>query len=446
MKKRLLSTLLAAAMTLAFAACDGNTTFAGGSSAGSSLAGASAASTDTAAPGGGYDLTMWVFQDWTVGRAGEIFNEWAEGYKKQNPNVKSITFVGKPDTEIVSGFLAGGGLPDMFAIQFLNGKKIVSNAKILNLQPYYDAASDDWKSAQNPGAMKDLMENPAGTCWGVPLTANCELLYRNLTVLEACGIDTTKRPATMDELLSQFETVKQKGYDVLPNLTANDWVTSSFICGNPDLKIGWEDGKTTITAEALLPGYEILKKVGTYSAPYIFLDQAATDAFVGNKLAFSIHGPFLNPNLEAAAEKNPEFKYDAIPMPSQVAGGPYSASFGNEWAGGVDSGDSGKNDAIAGFLMYITEAEQMKTFCKDMGRPVMNSKAMEEVASAPDAPWLLGVCNEIINNCVNQAVPFKCDMMWETGCADSMFGLWDGSLTDTKAAAEASIAAINENA
>lgn len=393
----------------------------------------------------GYDLTMWLFQDWTVGRAAEIWNEWAEGYIARNPAVKSITFVGKPDTEIVSGFLAGGSLPDMFAIQFLNGKRIVSNANILNLQPYYDAADDAWKAAQNPGAMKDLQSNPEGTTWGVPLTANVQLLYRNLAVLEACGIDTSKEPADMNELLEQFEIVKNNGYDVLPNLTANDWITATFVAGNPELNIGWEDGETTITTDMLVPGYELLKKIGPYSAPYTFLDQAATDAFTGNKLAFTIHGPFLNPNLEAAAAQNADFRYDAIPCPSQVAGGPYCAAYGNEWCGGVDSGDQGRNDAIAGFLMYITEAEQMKTFCRDMGRPVMNVAAMDEIASAADAPWLLTVCNRIINNCVNQAVPFRCDMMWETGCADSMYSLWDGSMDDVAAAAQESIDMINEN-
>ena len=96
--------------------------------------------------------------------------------------------------------------------------------------------------------------------------------------------------------------------------------------------------------------------------------------------------------------------------------------------------------------MYITDTEQIKTFCREMGRPVMNNAAMDEIASDPEAPWLLGVCNEIVNNCVNQAVPFRCDLMWETGCADSMFGLWDGSITDVKAAAEQSIQAINDNA
>lgn len=394
----------------------------------------------------GYKLTMWLFQDWTVGTATEIFNTWADEYIAQHPEVKSITFVGKPDTEIVSGFMAGGSLPDMFAIQFLNAKRIVESANILDLKSYYDAAEEGYKNALNADAMKDLSTNPEDTLWGLPFTANCQILYRNLTVLEACGIDTSVRPATINELLAQFESVKQNGYDALPNLTASDWVTSAFVCGNPDLKIGWENGSTTITAEALEPGYEILKRVGPYSAVYTFLDQAATDAFTQNKLAFTVHGPFLNPNLEAAAKANSEFRYDAIPMPSQVAGGPYSASYGNEWLGVVDSGDEGRNAAAAGFLMYITDTEQIKTFCREMGRPVMNNAAMDEIASDPEAPWLLGVCNEIVNNCVNQAVPFRCDLMWETGCADSMFGLWDGSITDVKAAAEQSIQAINDNA
>ena len=53
-------------------------------------------------------------------------------------------------------------------------------------------------------------------------------------------------------------------------------------------------------------------------------------------------------------------------------------------------------------------------------RQVMNNDAMDEIANDPESPWLLSVCNEIVNNCVNQAVPFRCDMMWETGCADSI--------------------------
>ncbi|MFQ9679009.1 MAG: hypothetical protein ACLRZH_01880 [Ruthenibacterium lactatiformans] len=51
-------------------------------------------------------------------------------------------------------------------------------------------------------------------------------------------------------MLEQFAAVQENGYDVLPNLTASDWVTSAFVCAT-DLKVGWENGETTITAEAL---------------------------------------------------------------------------------------------------------------------------------------------------------------------------------------------------
>ncbi len=71
---------------------------------------------------------------------------------------------------------------------------------------------------------------------------------------------------------------------------------------------------------------------------------------------------------------------------------------------------------------------------------------MEEIANDPNAPWMLGVCNDIINNSVNQGVPFRCDAGWYSGAADAMFGILDGSVTDLQAAAEESIANINENA
>ena len=114
--KRILSLVLVLVMVAGLAACGGGGTSGAGSSTPAEPAGRQGS-------GEGYELTMWLFQDWTVGTAAEIFNTWADEYIAQHTEVKSITFVGKPDTEIVSGFMAGGSLPDMFAIQFLNGKR-----------------------------------------------------------------------------------------------------------------------------------------------------------------------------------------------------------------------------------------------------------------------------------------------------------------------------------
>lgn len=97
--KRILSLVLVLVMAAGLAACGGGGTSGAGSSTPAEPAGSQGS-------GEGYELTMWLFQDWTVGTAAEIFNTWADEYIAQHPEVKSITFVGKPDTEIVSGFMA----------------------------------------------------------------------------------------------------------------------------------------------------------------------------------------------------------------------------------------------------------------------------------------------------------------------------------------------------
>ena len=101
--KRILSLVLVLVMAAGLAACGGGGTSGAGSSTPAEPAGSQGS-------GEGYELTMWLFQDWTVGTAAEIFNTWADEYIAQHPEVKSITFVGKPDTEIVSGFMAGRNL------------------------------------------------------------------------------------------------------------------------------------------------------------------------------------------------------------------------------------------------------------------------------------------------------------------------------------------------
>lgn len=96
--KKFVSLLLALAFAFSLCACSGSPD---GTSSGAESGTSSEGNAD------GYELTMWLFQDWTVGTAAEIFNTWADEYIAQHPEVKSITFVGKPDTEIVSGFMAG---------------------------------------------------------------------------------------------------------------------------------------------------------------------------------------------------------------------------------------------------------------------------------------------------------------------------------------------------
>ena len=67
--KRILSLVLVLVMAAGLAACGGGGTSGAGSSTPAEPAGSQGS-------GEGYELTMWLFQDWTVGTAAEIFNTW----------------------------------------------------------------------------------------------------------------------------------------------------------------------------------------------------------------------------------------------------------------------------------------------------------------------------------------------------------------------------------
>ncbi len=74
--KRILSLVLVLVMAAGLAACGGGGTSGAGSSTPAEPAGSQGS-------GEGYELTMWLFQDWTVGTAAEIFNTWADEYIAQ---------------------------------------------------------------------------------------------------------------------------------------------------------------------------------------------------------------------------------------------------------------------------------------------------------------------------------------------------------------------------
>ena len=53
----------------------------------------------------------------------------------------------------------------------------------------------------------------------IPYTGFGEIMYRNLTVLEAAGIDTATPPATWEEWYAQMQKVKESGKFAVPDQT-----------------------------------------------------------------------------------------------------------------------------------------------------------------------------------------------------------------------------------
>ena len=80
------------------------------------------------------------------------------------------------------------------------------------------AMPEEFRAQFDQDALKSCMPKP-DELYCLPYTGFGSLLFRNLTVLEKAGIDTTKPPATWDEWFAQMKKVKDAGMFAIPDET-----------------------------------------------------------------------------------------------------------------------------------------------------------------------------------------------------------------------------------
>ena len=63
----------------------------------------------------GIVLDFWVYSDFTQDVSWEVMKGWAEDFIANDADVTGINFTGKNDNELLTGLMAGVGLPDAFS-------------------------------------------------------------------------------------------------------------------------------------------------------------------------------------------------------------------------------------------------------------------------------------------------------------------------------------------
>ncbi len=325
-----------------------------------------------------YDLTFWVYSDWTAGKQAELLTKWADEFVAAHDNVASITMLGKNDNELLTGVMAGVGLPDCYSASFRDGLKYYESVNLLDLKPYYDAASADYRDGWIDEAIESV-EIDSGM-WALPYMSYIPLVFRNLDVLEAAGVDTAKDLSwTWDDFLTQCEAVQAAGYDAT-HKWSGDWYTAgAILAAETALTPGLENGKTTVTADQLLRTFQTVAAIAPYATSLSYSDDASVEAFKTNKLAFTIEGPWNVEGYDASG-----VNYDIMPVPALEEGGKNGGMKGWDAVYAVDSGDATRNELVAEWLMYITNYTNQKEWTSYVGRPVLR----EDVMSDPDTQTL----------------------------------------------------------
>lgn len=429
--KKMLSWVLAAALTAG--------TLAGCGSGGSGAAdpkGSEAASADSGGSSGGgaqaeaggttedgkYDLVFWVYSDAVLNDQGKLFDQWVKEYCEENPQVNSITLVGKNDADLLTSLMAGVGLPDMFFASARNMRQYKEAIDLLDLTPVYES-EEGYKDGFYDSAMEAVTQD--GGMWAIPFMSYVPIIFRNTDVLEKAGIDWKNEPIdTWDTFLAQCEKVKAAGIDA-----THSWAQGGYYCPGAvlasdaeNLTVGMENGETTLKPEQIVRTFETIQKLEQYSNGMAYSDEAASEAFKAGELGFICVGPWNEPDYIQAGTN-----YDVQLIPSYEKDGWTGGLQGWDFMYGINTGDEGRNEAIRGWLKKMGSFEVQQKFAQVIGRSVLREDAMDDPETQQTE--MLGLLAKGLKNGMNQMDFGHSSVFWTSAIGDVAPAVATGSVT-----------------
>jgi len=129
-------------------------------------------------------------------------------FQDENPNITVTTHEYEWKATTFASDLAGGILPTVFEIPFTDGKTLIANQQIADMQPYLDTLPYASEFNENvlqygKGADGDVYAIPAKSIYGVGLHYNRDLFTQ-------AGLDPDKPPTTWDEVRADAKAIADK--------------------------------------------------------------------------------------------------------------------------------------------------------------------------------------------------------------------------------------------
>jgi len=355
----------------------------------------------TSAPAQPQNVTLefWTFSDYATDVGGDLMKTFIAEFEKAHPGVK-INMTGKGGDELNAGIVssaASNSIPDIYMGTTSQGALFTKINAMANVYDRWMAMPDAYRKQFNPEMVKEVTPK-ANTMYALPFTGYATFLYRNLTVLKAAGIDPKAPIDTWDTWLAQMKKIKDSGALGMGSFY-NDWWDFTNIYSGAATAAEWgidfANKKTMINPDKYVQTVKFLEESKKYGTENGDQDQATTDLFLSNKLAFIVTGPWMDPTFKAAKEKGLDYDYVLIPgATADNKGGVRGTEF-------VALSPNSKNIDLAWqFITYICDEPQLERWGKALGRFNSNDAAIAKVTDP-----LLAITNEAAKSSLFERPP-----------------------------------------
>lgn len=182
----------------------------------------------------------------------KVFNDRIAEFEKNHPNITVEGSDKNWDPQTFNAMLAGGTLPDLYAVYFTDSQSIIKNGQAADITQALEAT--DVTSTLNPTTLK-LAQDDKGNTYGIPFTAYGLGLVYNRALFTEAGLDPDKPPTTWDEVREYAKQITEKtgvpGYGTMTKTNTGGWMltAASYSFGGQmedadGTPVFAEDGKT----------------------------------------------------------------------------------------------------------------------------------------------------------------------------------------------------------
>ena len=357
-----------------------------GGAASPSASGGASASTTGATASSGEAVTLRFLAGFTGGDR-PAYEALVEAFNESHPNIQVEMEIQPWDTivqELPAGIATGSG-PDLVTPHFSEGSifEYAKNGSILPLDDAYGEGEGKIEREAIPQAAVDAFTYQ-DQLWAAPANFATLLLYHNLDLLEAEGLDGP--PETMDELRDYAVKltkkagggdVSQYGLVLADHATIPMWPILIWAEGG---EIVGDDGCSALddpaTIEAVQKWADLV--VNENVSPVGLTGADADNLFAAGQAAMEMNGPWATGVYTPAG-----INYDVAPIPSGEGGEVTLAST----VPIVVTKNTEHPEAAFEFLAYWTSQEAQRSLALGSGFPPARTD-MEEDAELAEHDWV----------------------------------------------------------
>jgi len=377
-------------------------------------------------------LEYWTYADIAQGAGLDYLHKMIAKFQETHPNV-NVNITGKGDDDLLAGLIASAAsdtMPDLFQQSTRSGAQLKAAGAVNNIYDRWMAMPEEYRAQFDPSKLALVMPEE-GVMYAIPHTGYGNLMYRNLKVLEAAGIDPNEEVDDWDEWLEQMKQISEAGFIAVPDFSQSWFGYASIYAGvgtREEWAIDFANDKTLINPENYAKAAEFIKATKPYASNLPCLDQGVTDLFIADQLAFYFCGSWCDPTFVAAKEAS-GLEYDWALIPGATAGKKGGVS-GYEL---ISIATQNPNADLAWeFATFLTDYYAMYELGQELGRYNANAAAMADVTNP-----LIAITFKAAEGAVFNQAPFFVEP-WPSDyfpiINENMIGIYEGMMTPEEGA------------